>query len=1222
MADSTRLTADFTQVLNGLDQLDARLAGTSQGFAKVGDDAKKAGNDVSKAMSGNIAQNQLSALQKLEAEYTVLSKKAADYEAKIKAAGSSTVKAFAEGNLTAVRLEMDALEKEAGQLGATLKTTGDSAASAGTDVEQLGKGSSALSGTLKNQINDFRVFGKSIGEWRGELSAATDALSGGAKGAGVFSGGLRLIGTAIKATGIGLLVTLVAAAITYFTKFQSGIDKVSQVAAGFGAVVNVLASRLVTIGSALVDTYKGLFNLQKALFQVITLDFDGAAKSWEEGMTNFDTATDSAAAAVSGLTKELLAAGQAAAQLEKDRQALRDFVAVLEKRTAQREADANAAKRISDDEKRSFGARASAIVQEGKLKKSIAEDELTAAKERQRIALRDLNLNAASRDDIEKKREAQAAAIEVIKAGDKVQQAVYDTEKGLSEFRTKAAEKRKQQLEKERAELEKLKEDLERLRVAGQEQGLDSDLAAVNKKYDDLIQVSEKGVDTLNKIEKRRALTPEELAQRQEFGDLAIQIEARRLSELITVLSEFNEKEAALEQEQIDKRKALSEKERAAMVDSINAEKQVRDEQLKQGEESAKAFLFRLKEQGASEQEIAKVQAEFDLLIQQARVRAEIDFQEKLLSATDVGDTARIAQLKAGIETLKAQLANINFQIEAPEANKGFSLFSLLGLDPNSPEFEKDKKALEQAVQETVAGFQAIAQARTDAADAAVEAANRELETANERTEKARANLEEELSLQQRGFASDVDTAQKELANAEQAANKKKEIRDAALKDQQRVQKQQILLDSVLQLSSIVTSAANIIKGFSIIPIVGGPLGIAAAALMIAGFIKAKATAFQAVSAQKFRHGGSGFIDDTGFVRGKTHEQGGNRLEIEKGEVFQVGEDGGKRRVSVVRRERVRDYFDLLDAANRNDKKAMAKHALRLAGKEAVGRGDNSKETRTDTVTNSAINTAIPRRESSETGRRERSEIYVRLVEAVERGDVREIEKRMSEIRVSETIRREIVTAIARQDTHGITEKILKEHSVLEAYRTLTESAETRNAPAIARSAMLISGADGITNIRNQYLREAARFVTEKVLISQGASFVQKEFSSDSKTAFARETIERVKSDFAATVERAKEVVGGANFERIIFAPHVPDLKFATPQNQININTQEVARRVFGNGKIDSESQSQSGSDEAKRTNQLLEKMLSVMMQGQRQERWSTDGKTKTKGNITTRYLN
>ena len=65
-------------------------------------------------------------------------------------------------------------------------------------------------------------------------------------------------------------------------------------------------------------------------------------------------------------------------------------------------------------------------------------------------------------------------------------------------------------------------------------------------------------------------------------------------------------------------------------------------------------------------------------------------------------------------------------------------------------------------------------------------------------------------------------------------------------------------------------------------------------------------------------------------------------MEGERGELMQLGQDGSRKRLSVVRREKVGEYFDLLDAANRGDKKALARHAFELSGGE-VDRGAIAK---------------------------------------------------------------------------------------------------------------------------------------------------------------------------------------------------------------------------------------------------------------------------------------
>jgi hypothetical protein len=118
----------------------------------------------------------------------------------------------------------------------------------------------------------------------------------------------------------------------------------------------------------------------------------------------------------------------------------------------------------------------------------------------------------------------------------------------------------------------------------------------------------------------------------------------------------------------------------------------------------------------------------------------------------------------------------------------------------------------------------------------------------------------------------------------------------------------------------------------SSIPFVGIALAVAGIATMIATITRLKATARN--SATQFKTGtqSNSWLSDNGLIHGRSHADGGNLLEVEKGELLQVGQDGGRKRVAIVRKERVSEYFDLLDAANRGDRAALAKHAFDLSG--------------------------------------------------------------------------------------------------------------------------------------------------------------------------------------------------------------------------------------------------------------------------------------------------
>ena len=133
-----------------------------------------------------------------------------------------------------------------------------------------------------------------------------------------------------------------------------------------------------------------------------------------------------------------------------------------------------------------------------------------------------------------------------------------------------------------------------------------------------------------------------------------------------------------------------------------------------------------------------------------------------------------------------------------------------------------------------------------------------------------------------------------------------------------------------MQAGNIVTSTTNLIKTWSTLPF---GVGLIAAFAQVAGIIAfiANIRAKSRQIASQARYGKTGFLTKDNIVEGRTHAQGGELLEVERGELVQVADDGGKRRIEVVRRERAREYMDLLRAANEGDRETVVVQALKLA---------------------------------------------------------------------------------------------------------------------------------------------------------------------------------------------------------------------------------------------------------------------------------------------------
>ena len=180
--------------------------------------------------------------------------------------------------------------------------------------------------------------------------------------------------------------------------------------------------------------------------------------------------------------------------------------------------------------------------------------------------------------------------------------------------------------------------------------------------------------------------------------------------------------------------------------------------------------------------------------------------------------------------------------------------------------------------------------------DQEVEARSRLVDDWNQKIDEQQELVNRENEDKAEGLANNYELEQQNLANMQKA-------RDQAVKDREKSIKLQRTLSTIESGIALVTASANIIKGFSTIPVVGVVLGLLAVGAMIAGFIAASASA---KSATQMEEGGQAH----GLLKGKRHSQGGIPIEAEEGEWF-------------INRHSSEKYSPLLDAINRDDQQGM-----------------------------------------------------------------------------------------------------------------------------------------------------------------------------------------------------------------------------------------------------------------------------------------------------------
>lgn len=188
--------------------------------------------------------------------------------------------------------------------------------------------------------------------------------------------------------------------------------------------------------------------------------------------------------------------------------------------------------------------------------------------------------------------------------------------------------------------------------------------------------------------------------------------------------------------------------------------------------------------------------------------------------------------------------------------------------------------------------FDSIGESLSSYADSWEEATDRIVDSLNRQIDEAQSALDTEVELLTAGYANNVALKRKELEDLKKA-------REEALADQKAAQKAQAAIDTVTQLTSLITAAAQIFKSFSAIPIVGTGLAIGVIAAMFTAFTAAKVKAAQVAGIAKYEEGG--------WIGGRRHSQGGTHIEAERGEF-------------VVNRKSAMKHKSLIEAVNEDNK--------------------------------------------------------------------------------------------------------------------------------------------------------------------------------------------------------------------------------------------------------------------------------------------------------------
>ena len=355
------------------------------------------------------------------------------------------------------------------------------------------------------------------------------------------------------------------------------------------------------------------------------------------------------------------------------------------------------------------------------------------------------------------------------------------------------------------------------------------------------------------------------LEQQQQFNTLRLLNEQGYLKEVVALQRENDETLAELF--------ADSQQRQLAELDRTLAERAEKLRKAKATDAEIEADAQRVTEdlqaKFASERLSLEEQTQIDLIEarqagsrgNEAQERAnqlellavKLEFAEKALALIkDTGRAeanAQIAAAKNTIAKLKAEIASVQSQVVP------FSLFDLLGLKLTEAEKQQFNAALTSIKDSLASVIRSGIQARQTELDAQ-RSINEQLISDNQnRIQELESQLKEEEDLQRQGLANNVDAVRAAIAAkkaAEQEALAEKKRLQA---EQRKLAKEQVVVDSLAQGSSLATGVANLVKTWSTLPFGLGLVAAFAQAGLIYSFFRGFKARLAAAEAQQFYKG-------------------------------------------------------------------------------------------------------------------------------------------------------------------------------------------------------------------------------------------------------------------------------------------------------------------------------------------------------------------------------
>ena len=370
--------------------------------------------------------------------------------------------------------------------------------------------------SLKSNIATLKAVTASTRAYTAGTNAQTVATEGAAVATGIGTKAMRIFKVALAGTGIGLLIVAVASLISYFTMTKRGVALLDQAFAGIKATIAVVTDRL----SGLVDAFIMFKN------------------------GDYAKAADKISDSFKGIGSEIANDAKAAAQLEKEMQAVVDAERALSAEKATTRGEIKRLGLISEDVSKDTETRLEAGRKAKEIETALMAKMVDTATERLRITKAQNELGESLAADLDREAEAQKALGDIKVQSIEMQTTLNNRLNVILKSADVVAQK---------AEVEARKAEAEKREATEEQIELENEAAAKRKeireefRLEQLSEIERSKEEAIRKSQELRDAGVEELEIKQFLSDKLLEIDsAERDAELETTLQFFeDEAEAA-----------------------------------------------------------------------------------------------------------------------------------------------------------------------------------------------------------------------------------------------------------------------------------------------------------------------------------------------------------------------------------------------------------------------------------------------------------------------------------------------------------------------------------------------------------------------------------------------------------------------------------------------------------------------------------------------------